>query len=61
MSCLSDNQEDIYLLDFLVFQFNFFHSFFSLFFVRCVTCGFFWTIKLGSIQYVVSTFDFLRQ
>ena len=41
VSCLSDNQEDIYLLDFLVFEFNFFHSFFSLFFVRCVTCGFF--------------------
>ena len=32
MSCLSGNQEDIYLLDFLVFEFNFFHFFFSLFF-----------------------------
>ena len=41
VSCLSDNQEDIYLLDFLVFEFNFFHFFFSLFFVCCVTCDFF--------------------
>ena len=45
VSCLSDNQEDINLLDFSVFEFKFFHSFFFLFHSFSVPQWFLYNVK----------------